>query len=251
MIRPFIAGNWKMNKTIGEAVDFASRLRKTLAEPLDRDVVIAPSFTALYAVAEALKDSGIHLCAQNLHEDAGGKGAYTGEVSAPMLADAGCEYVIIGHSERRTLFGERDKVINKKVRTALKFGLRPILCLGETLKEREQGKTFAVVERQIKEGLNNFIADDIKNVIVAYEPVWAIGTGKTATPEQAGEVHAFIRHMVETNYEKAIACHFTIIYGGSVSPDNIRDLMAQRDINGALVGGASLDVESFTRIVRF
>jgi len=251
MKRPFIAGNWKMHKTIQEAVDFASRLRKTLTEPLDRDVAIAPPFTAIYAVAEVLKGSEIHLCAQNLHEDARGKGAYTGEVSAPMLVDAGCEYVIIGHSERRTLFGEKDEVINKKVKTALKFGLRPILCIGETLSEREEGRTFAVIERQIKKGLNSFTADDIKNIIVAYEPVWAIGTGKTATPEQAEEVHAFIRHMMEKNHGKDISSHLTIIYGGSVNPDNICNLMAQRDINGTLVGGASLDVESFIRIVRF
>ena len=251
MIRPFIAGNWKMHKTIGEAVDFASRLRAILTEPLDREVVIAPPFTALRAVAGVLKDSGIHLGAQNLHEDAGGKGAYTGEISAPMLGDAGCEYVIIGHSERRTLFGEKDEAINKKVRTALKFCLRPILCVGENLNEREEGKTFAVVEKQMKEGLNSFTAGDIKKIVVAYEPLWAIGTGKTATPEQAEEMHAFIRHMVEEEYGEDISCHLTIIYGGSVSPDNIRALMVKQDINGTLVGGASLDVESFARMVKF
>jgi len=251
MIRPFIAGNWKMHKTIGEAVDFASRLRKALAEPLEADVVIAPPFTALYAVAEALRGSEIHICAQNLHEDVSGRGAYTGEVSAPMLADVGCEYVIIGHSERRTLFGEKNGVIVKKIRTALKFGLKAILCIGETLNERDQGKTFTVVERQIKNGLSNFTVDDIKNVVIAYEPVWAIGTGKTATPEQAGEVHAFIRHTMEKYSGKDISRCLAIIYGGSVSPDNIRDLMAQRDINGALVGGASLEIESFIRIVKF
>jgi len=239
-----------MHKTIREAVDLASRLRKKLTGPLDRDVAIAPSFTALYAVAEALKGSEIQLCAQNLHENIRGEGAYTGEVSAPMLVDAGCEYVIVGHSERRTLFGEKDEVINKKLRTALKFGLRPILCIGETLDEREEGRTSAVIERQIKEGLNSFTVDDIRNIIVAYEPVWAIGTGKTATPEQAGEVHAFIRQVMGKNHGQDISSNLTIIYGGSVNPDNISALMAQRDINGTLVGGASLDVESFIRVVR-
>ena len=249
MVAPFIAGNWKMNKTIGDAVDYANQLKSLYAGLDDREVVVAPPFTALYPVAEALKGSSIRLSAQNLSDKT--EGAYTGEVSARMLVDAGCEYVIIGHSERRTLFGERDAEINGKINAALESGLKPIFCIGETLNEREELQTFNVVERQIKEGLNNLNTDDIRRLVIAYEPVWAIGTGKTATPEQAQEVHAFIRRLMGKMYGENIARDIPIIYGGSVNPNNIGSLMAEADINGALVGGASLDVESFIKIIKF
>ncbi|MCX5846595.1 MAG: triose-phosphate isomerase [Deltaproteobacteria bacterium] len=249
MRRPFIAGNWKMHKTIREAVDFANQLKNAQRGYDDREVVIAPPFPALYAVAEVLKESGIRISAQNLHEKP--EGAYTGEVSAGMLIDAGCEYVIVGHSERRTLFGEKNDVINRKLKTALSFGLRPIFCIGEILEEREEGRTFTVVEKQIKEGLNNLTTDDIRHLFIAYEPVWAIGTGKTATPEQAQEVHAFIRDVMGKAYGRDVSEDIAVIYGGSVNPGNIGGLMVQADIDGALVGGASLDIDSFVRIIRF
>ena len=249
MRKPFIAGNWKMHKTIREAVDLANKLKNAQRGYDDREVVIAPPFPALYAVAEVLKESGIRLSAQNLHEKP--EGAYTGEVSAGMLIDAGCEYVIVGHSERRTLFGEKNDVINRKLKTALSFGLRPIFCIGEILEEREEGRTFTVVEQQIKEGLNNLTTDDIRHLLIAYEPVWAIGTGKTAAPEQAQEVHAFIRDVMGKAYGGSVSVDIAVIYGGSVNPGNIGGLMAQEDIDGALVGGASLDIDSFVRIIRF
>jgi triosephosphate isomerase len=249
MMKPFIAGNWKMNKTIPDAVVFASQLRNLLAGTDDREVVLAPPFTALPSVAEVLKGSNIRLSAQNLSDKA--EGAYTGEISALMLADAGCEYVIIGHSERRALFSEKNSVINAKVRIALSSGLKPIFCIGETLDERERDITFRIIEEQIKEGLNNLKTDDIRRLVIAYEPVWAIGTGKTASPEQAQEVHAYIRDLMAGAYGKDVVSNIPVIYGGSVNPENIRYLMAERDIDGALVGGASLAVESFARIVKF
>jgi triosephosphate isomerase len=179
------------------------------------------------------------------------EGAYTGEVSARMLADAGCRHVIIGHSERRNLFGEIDSVINDKIKIALASGINPIFCIGETLEEREEDSTFRVIERQIKEGLNNLNRDDIRRLVIAYEPVWAIGTGRTATPEQAQEVHEFVRHLMDATYGEHAAGDIPVIYGGSVNPKNISVLMAERDIDGVLVGGASLDIDSFIRIVKF
>jgi triosephosphate isomerase len=249
MIRPILAANWKMNKTVGESLDFVNRLKKLVIGINDRQVVIAPPFTALYPVGAALKESGIGLAAQNLSDKR--EGAYTGEVSARMLADAGCTYVIVGHSERRILFGESNDIIHDKIGMTLEFGMLPIFCIGETLQEQEAGRTFEVIEKQIKEGLNQIKADDIKKMVIAYEPVWAIGTGKTATPEQAGEAHAFIRQMMENLYGKEPARRLPLIYGGSVNPDNIGKLMAQPDINGALVGGASLDVDTFGKIIAF
>lgn len=249
MIRPILAANWKMNKTVGESLDFVNRLKKLVIGINDRQVVIAPSFTALCPVGAALKESGIRLAAQNLSDNR--EGAYTGEVSARMLADAGCTYVIVGHSERRVLFGESNDIIHDKIGMALEFGMQPIFCVGETLQEREAGRTFEVIEKQIKEGLNQIKAYDIRKMVVAYEPVWAIGTGKTATPEQAGEAHAFIRQLMENLYGKEPARRLPLIYGGSVNPDNINKLMAQPDINGALVGGASLDVDTFGKIIAF
>jgi triosephosphate isomerase len=248
MIRPIIAGNWKMHKTVEESVNFAHQLRKKLSEPVDGDVIIAPPFTALFPVAEALKGASIHLSAQNLHWEE--EGAYTGEISAGMLVGIGCEYVIIGHSERRILFNENSNEINRKIKTALKFNLGPIFCVGETLSERESGQTFSVIKRQIEEGLFNLSSGDTRSIVLAYEPVWAIGTGKTATPGQAEEVHRFIRDTMTEIYGKDTSSNTAILYGGSVNPDNISDLINQPDIGGALVGGASLDVERFIKIVK-
>ncbi len=246
---PLIVGNWKMNKTVGEAVDFARQLSGAVAGYPGRTVAVAPPFTAVYPVAQALAGSGIGVCGQNVHEKAAG--AYTGEVSAPLLAEAGCQYVIVGHSERRTYFGERDDAVNRKVKAVLGAGLKAICCVGETLQEWEAGETFAVVARQITKGLEGLTSGDMGRVIVAYEPVWAIGTGKTATPAEAGAVHLFIRSLVKEQYEEGVAADLRVIYGGSVTPANIADLMARPEIGGALVGGASLDLESFSRIVKF
>lgn len=248
MIKPIIAANWKMHKTIPEAVRLAKQLKEGFPEPGDVNIVIAPPFTALRPVMEALKDSPIHISAQNMHWEE--KGAYTGEISAAMLVDAGCEFVIIGHSERRTLFGETDGMLNRKIQAALRSGLKPIFCIGETLEEREAGTAFDVIQKQIKEGLNNIASDDIRQIVFAYEPVWAIGTGKTATPLQAQEAHRFIRETIADDLEYAHAAETVIIYGGSVNPENTGSLMDQPDINGALVGGAGLDFESFADIIK-
>jgi triosephosphate isomerase len=247
MVRTVIAGNWKMNKTGAEAVDFATRLRAAYSTPPVREVIIAPPFTALQAVAEAIRGSFIQLSAQNLHEAE--KGAYTGEISSGMLREAGCTHVIIGHSERRTLFTEGNDRINRKLQTALKAGLKPIFCVGESLRQREENQTEKVIEDQLKEGLNNLNVDDIGSMMIAYEPVWAIGTGKTASPEQAEEVHQFIRGWIGRWGRPEIAAELTILYGGSVTPRNISELMEQPDINGALVGGAALEVDSFIQLI--
>lgn len=249
MIRPIIAANWKMNKTVSESLDFVSRLKQFVLGMNDRQVVIAPSFTALYPVGAALKGSSIGLAAQNLNENK--DGAYTGEVSARMLADAGCTHVIIGHSERRILFGESNDIIRAKIGMALQFDMQPIVCIGETSEEREAGRTFDVLATQIKEGLQQIESSDISRLVIAYEPVWAIGSGKTATDEQAAEAHGFIRKLMEERYGAESARRLPVLYGGSVNPDNIGKLMAQRDINGALVGGASLDVDTLCKIISF
>ncbi len=249
MPRPFIAGNWKMHKTVSEALEFAGSLARRFPPPQERDIVIAAPYTALHALSQALRDSAIQLAAQNVHWEE--QGAFTGEVSARMLREAGCRYVIVGHSERRRLFGEQNREINLKVRAVLNAGIKPILCVGETLEERGEEKTFSVVRRQLKEGLNNLTPDDIRHAIVAYEPVWAVGTGKTAAPAQAQEVHRFIRQLLAGLCGEDVAAATPIIYGGSVTPGNIKGLMAETDINGVLAGGASLDVESFTRILQF
>ena len=247
--KPIIAGNWKMNKTSSEARELAQKLIPLVSSVKDRDIVLAPPFTSLQAVAESIKGTNMTLSAQNLHwED---KGAFTGEISAEMLLDLGCKYVIIGHSERRQYFGETDETVNKKVKQALKKGLLPILCVGETLTEREAGKFTEVISRQVTGGLKDITAEDMKKVVIAYEPVWAIGTGKTATPEQANEVHALIREKVKSLYTTEIAEGLRIQYGGSVTPENVSSLMAKPDIDGALVGGASLKPESFAALVNF
>ncbi|HOW56691.1 MAG TPA: triose-phosphate isomerase [Smithellaceae bacterium] len=250
MPETIIAANWKMNKATAEAMEFARGLKKALLQkPVAATIIVAPSFTSLAAVAAELNNSPVRLSAQNMH--AVEKGAFTGEISGAMLKDAGCRYCIIGHSERRTLFGEKDSFINAKIAAALSYDLRPIFCIGETLAEREANATFSVISRQLKEGLNNIPAGDMKHIVVAYEPVWAIGTGKTATPEQAQEAHIFIRNLLGEIYGKSIADAVSIIYGGSVTANNIGVLMAQKDINGALVGSASLDLSSFLNIINF
>ncbi len=247
--KPILAGNWKMNKTVAEAKELASKLIPLVSGARDRDIVLAPTFTALHTVSEAIKGTNISLSAQNLHwED---KGAFTGEISAEMLLDLGCKYVIIGHSERRQFFGETDDTVNKKVKQALKKGLLPIMCVGETLAEREAGKLNEVISRQVTGGLKDIGADDMKKMVLAYEPVWAIGTGKTATPEQANEVHTLIRGKVKSLYDAGTAEGIRIQYGGSVTPENVSQLMNMPDIDGALVGGASLKPESFAALVNF
>ena len=247
--KPIIAGNWKMNKTVVEARDLAARLGALVSGVQDRDIVLAPPFTALSTVAEAIKGTNMMLSAQNLFwED---KGAFTGEISAEMLLDLGCKYVIIGHSERRQYFGETDETVNKKVRQALNKGLLPIVCVGELLSEREAGKANEVIERQVTGALKGVTAAEMQNIVVAYEPVWAIGTGKTATPDQANEIHAFIRQKVKALYSAEVADSLRIQYGGSVTPENVSTLMAMPDIDGALVGGASLKPESFATLVKF
>jgi triosephosphate isomerase len=245
----FIAGNWKMNKTVGEALGLVQELKALISGVERIEVAVAPPFTALYAVHKELEGSSIHLAAQNLHWEE--KGAFTGEVSPLMLKEIGCQYVIIGHSERRHLLGETDEMVNRKIKAALSHGLGVILCIGEMLKEREDEKTLSVIERQLTGGLRDFSEKEIRNITIAYEPVWAIGTGKTATPEQAEEVHRFIRQRLRRIYSREIGEEIRIQYGGSVTPENIKGLMEQEDIDGALVGGASLKAETFSKIVRF
>jgi len=249
MRTPIMAGNWKMYKTAREAVDFVTRLQKELGDVKETEVVVAPPFVALAPVAERLSGTAIALAAQDCYWEE--EGAYTGEVSPPMLRDVGCRYVIIGHSERRAYFGETDETVNNKVHALLSHDLHPIVCVGESLEERERGDTVQIVERQVKEGLKGLDETAVRRVVIAYEPLWAIGTGKTATPEQAQEVHAFIRGLVSSIFNPAVAEEIRIQYGGSVKPDNVDALMAQADIDGALVGGASLKVDAFARIVRF
>lgn len=248
MTLPLIAGNWKMHKTIPETAGLVRALKEGLSDFRECEVVVAPPFTALHAAAAEARGSEIRIAAQNMHWE--GKGAYTGEISAAMLVDAGCSYVIVGHSERRRLFCEGDREINLKVKAGLGAGLGIILCIGETLEEREAEETFNIIKRQLNQALKNIMMSDISRVAVAYEPVWAIGTGKTATPAQAEEAHVFIRSELQSMYSADCAASARIIYGGSVTPDNIRGLMSEPDINGALVGGASLEPDSFLRIIR-
>ena len=245
MRKPFIAANWKMNKTVSETQEFLSAFIPEVKEVKDVDIVIAPPFTSLIAAAEKLKNTNIILAAQDMFYEE--KGAYTGEISPLMLTDIGCRYVIIGHSERRQYFNEIDEIVNRKIKAAKKAGLGVILCIGESLEEREAGKTFNVLEREIDKGLHEA---DIEKIVIAYEPIWAIGTGKTATPEQAQEAHAYIRERLRLKYGNR-ADDICIIYGGSATPENVDSLMACKDLDGALVGGASLKVESFTRLVKF
>ena len=248
MRKTIIAGNWKMNKTIAESLSLVKELKKIAADVKDREIVVCPAFTALGAVAAELKSSNIKVGAQNMHFEK--NGAFTGEVSALMLRDISVEYVILGHSERRHIFGEKDEVINQKVKAALLNGLKPIFCVGETLSEREAGKTNDIIGNQILKGLKDASKKDIKNVVIAYEPVWAIGTGKNATPEQAEEAHVFIRKVLSKVFDNKTANSASILYGGSVKPDNIKGIIAKENIDGVLVGGASLDAKSFYQIIK-
>ena len=249
MRKKVIAGNWKMNKDLTESQNLISKLVSDLGtEKLNCEVIICPPFTSLSEAAHLIKGSVIKLGAQNVHFEE--SGAFTGEVSSAMLKSVGCEFVIAGHSERRALFGETDQLVNKKIKKILSGGLKPIFCVGETLEERESGVMKDVVKRQVTEGLKDITANQLADIIVAYEPVWAIGTGKTATPDQAEEVHAFIRGLIEENYSADAAENMTIQYGGSVKPDNAADLLSQKDIDGALVGGACLKSDSFISIIK-
>ncbi|MGD9367643.1 MAG: triose-phosphate isomerase [Desulfobacteraceae bacterium] len=247
--RPLISGNWKMFKTGEEAVEFVQSLKPSAVGVTDVDIMIATPFTALPLVSKAIEGTPIGLGAQNMHWER--EGAFTGEISARMLKSAGCRYVIIGHSERRQYFGETDRDINRKVDSAAKAGLIPVFCIGETEAQREAGETFSVLDKQLKNGLEGLFSENLKSLVVAYEPVWAIGTGKTATKEQAQEVHAFIREWFAKTYDPEFAQGLRILYGGSVKPSNVKDLMAMADIDGALVGGASLEPDSFGRLVHF
>jgi len=244
---PIIAGNWKMYKTVGDAVKYVKEFRSLVKDIIDVEIVVAPPFTALHAVAEAARASNVIVAGQDLHWER--EGAFTGEVSAPMLREAGAEFVIIGHSERRTHFGETDDNVNRKTHAAFAAGLTPIVCVGETLDQRDRNETLEVLDRQLNKGLDGLNAEQLSLLVIAYEPVWAIGTGRTATPDQAGEAHSHIRRRLHQWFgaAPADACH--VIYGGSVKPGNIRDLVGQADVDGALVGGASLDVTEFFQVV--
>jgi len=245
--RPFIAGNWKMYKTVREAVNLVQTIRAGLHKFSHADVVVCPPFTVLAAVSKALEDSTIELGAQNMHYEP--EGAFTGEVSPTMLKDMNCRYVILGHSERRHFFKETDDLISMKVKTAVKYSLVPILCVGETLEEREARKYHEVVKTQFDASLGSLTGEDAAKVVIAYEPVWAIGTGRTATPEQAEQMHSYIRRLLNEKFGADIASKVPIIYGGSVKPDNIASLVEKQNVDGALVGGASLKAETFTQIV--
>ena len=247
MRRKVIAGNWKMNKDLQQSQKLVSEILNGLGKDNKADVIVCPPFTSLSEVSSLLKGTQIKLGAQNMYYEE--SGAYTGEVSADMLKSVGCEFVILGHSERRVIFNEPDELINKKIKAALAKGLKPIFCIGELLEQRENDETMQVVSRQVEKGLEGVSAEQMKNIIIAYEPVWAIGTGKTATPLQAQEVHSFIRELVAEKFLASVAENLIIQYGGSVKPDNAGELLSQKDIDGALVGGACLKADSFLGII--
>jgi triosephosphate isomerase (TIM) len=249
MRRKVIAGNWKMHKDLSQSQNLISKLTNELGkEDVKCDIIICPPFTSLSEANGLVKNTKVKLGAQNMHfED---KGAFTGEVSAAMLKSVGCEYVILGHSERRAIFGESDEMINKKIKKALISGLRPIFCIGETLQQRESGTMNSVIKRQVTEGLQHVSKDEMEKVIVAYEPVWAIGTGVTASPQQAQEVHVYVRQLISDLFGEDTAEKLIIQYGGSVKPENAGELLSQSDIDGALVGGACLDPDSFLKIIK-
>jgi triosephosphate isomerase len=246
---PLIAGNWKMHKTVAEALETTRQLVALTADVTGVEMMIAAPSTALAPMAQLLKGSSIGLGAQNLFWEK--QGAYTGELSAQMLLSAGCSYVLIGHSERRQYFGETDETVNKRLNAALNAGLTPVLCIGETEAERDAGETFSVLDKQIVNGLEGVFSDALGSLVLAYEPVWAIGTGKTASDDQAQEAHKYIRQLVERQYDKALANSVRILYGGSVKPSNVKALMAMPDVDGALVGGASLEAESFSQLAHY
>ena len=243
-----IAGNWKMHKTRSEALELVETIKKGFKDNGEVKVIVAPPFTSLLTVSEALKDSTIEIAAQNMFFEK--EGAYTGEISPLMLKDVGVHYVIIGHSERRKYFCETDENVNKKIKVALDYSITPILCIGESLEERKEGKTFEKVEKQIDLAFKDISPENAKKIIIAYEPIWAIGTGETATPEQAEEVHLFIRKKIAKIYGNNIASYAIILYGGSVKPNNAFSLMRENDIDGVLVGGASLKGDSFIEIIK-
>jgi len=249
--RPLIAGNWKMNLSLDDSVNLVKEIGAGMSGVKGVEVLVAPPFTALSTIRQAIGDTGIFLAGQNMNSEI--SGAYTGEVSGRMLQGAGCTHVILGHSERRALFNETSEMIDLKVKMAVLLGLIPIICIGETLEEREAGRTFDVIKEQLNLSLHNFKADELMlpSNILAYEPVWAIGTGKTATPDQAQEVHLFIRKWIEGTFDTKTANQVRILYGGSVKPENVVDLMSQADIDGALVGGASLKADLFVKLIRF
>ncbi len=247
MRTPLIAANWKMFKSVQEAVFYVKELRGLVKDASDVKIVVAPPFTAIHAAAEAARNSPVGIAAQDVYWEK--DGAFTGEISVGMIAEAGAEYAIVGHSERRRLFHETDETVNRKALAALAADIVPIVCIGETLEEREAGQTLAVLDRQIKQGLDGVTGEQVASLVVAYEPVWAIGTGRHATPEQAGEAHAHIRSRLRQWFGGDAADGCLVIYGGSVKPDNIGDLIALPDVDGALVGGASLDVRGFYEIV--
>lgn len=247
MRKKVIAGNWKMNNDISATISLITELKKGISERPSATVIVCPPFISLETTQTLLKDTPIKYGAQNMYYEE--SGAFTGEVSPIMLKSVGCEYVILGHSERRTIFNESDSLINKKIKSAIRHGLKPIFCIGETLEEREKGITFEVCERQVKNGLENINEDELNDLIIAYEPVWAIGTGKTATSQQAEEVHSFVRNLIENMYSKNLAEKIVIQYGGSVKPENAKELLSQPNIDGALVGGACLKADSFLNII--
>ncbi len=249
MRKPMIAGNWKLHKTLAESSTLVAELIQAVANNQNVEIVVAPVYTALGKVAETISGSNIKLAAQNCYPEP--QGAYTGEVSPPLLKDVGCQYVIIGHSERRQLFGESDELINSKAHALSDAGLGIIFCIGETLEERETDRMFDVLRRQVRLGLKDISAEQMSEFVVAYEPVWAIGTGKTASDEQAQEAHAFIRALLIELYDEQTANTTRILYGGSVKPSNVDNLMSQADVDGALVGGASLNSKDFARIANF
>ena len=248
MRTPIVVANWKLNKTVGEAVRYCSALKDTVSDSEGVEVVVAPAYTALSSVAAILRGSNVRLSAQDVFWKA--NGAFTGEVSPAMLKDVGCEYVIIGHSERRDFFGETNVVVNNKVHAALSENLKPILCVGESLEDRETGQAKLRIEVHVRNGIEGLSRDALLSTVIAYEPVWAIGTGATATPDQAQNAHKFIRRLLSKMYSVDVASKVRIQYGGSVKPDNASELMAQPDVDGALVGSASLEVESFAQIVK-
>lgn len=245
--KPLIAANWKMHKTLGESVAFVEAMIPKVRGLEDRELLVCSSFTSLYALSKILKNTGIYLGAQNMHF--ADSGAFTGEVSATMLLDVGCDFVILGHSERRHVFSETDEMIQKKVQKALQSGLKVVLCVGELLEERESGRAKEVVRTQLKSALESL--ETLDSLVIAYEPVWAIGTGHTATPKDAEEMHSFIRSLISELYDSDTAERLLIQYGGSVKPENISQLMGQPNIDGALVGGASLELDSFSRVLHF
>jgi triosephosphate isomerase len=249
MRRKVIAGNWKMHKDLSESQNLISKLINVLGkEDVNCDIIICPPFTSLSEAADLVKNTKIKLGAQNMHFE--NKGAFTGEVSAAMLKSVGCEYVILGHSERRAIFNESDEIINRKIKKALDSGLKPIFCIGETLQQRDGGIMNDVIKWQVTEGLQHISKGEMEKVIIAYEPVWAIGTGVTATPQQAQEVHVYVRQLINNIFGEDTAQELIIQYGGSVKPDNARELLSQSDIDGALVGGACLEADSFLKIIK-